>query len=122
MAKEILVIRDEQFAVFRKVLLERRHATLAARCRDAFPLQTARLSEDDLRRLMRPGVVGAARHGLVFDGHVVGYVGLMLTVGEDFEDNPACAWVVDLLDDDSLPPDARLARVAVRLQERPSAR
>ena len=107
----MLTISAEQFDSLGTGQRDRSLKAIAARLRQDFPQQTAPLSEPELQALIELGIKNAAVYGLVTEGQVRVYCGMMLRHGRDFDVDARLPWAGDILEDDRLAPAEKLARL-----------
>lgn len=107
----MLTISAEQFESLGTGQRDRSLKTIAARLRQDFPKQTSPLSAPDLQALIELGMKNAAVYGLVTEGQVRFYCGMMLRHGRDFDVDARLPWAGDILEDDRLAPAEKLARL-----------
>jgi hypothetical protein len=84
---------------------------LIDRLRREHPQQTAPMSDAQLVQLVDTAILHGGHYGLRSETHVGYYAGTMLRHGADFDVDPAKPWAGDILDDDGLDPDEKVARL-----------
>ena len=109
-------IRREQKDAFRTEELYDFEARVADHLRRCFPQRWAALGEDAGRALIRHGIEGASRHGIVTERDVCKFVDLALVFGVDFDRERA--WAREILAGvDPRDPSAKLRRLHERAME-----
>lgn len=107
----MLTISAEQIDSLGVGQRERSLRALAARLRTDFPQQTAPLSAPALDELIETGIRNARVYGLVTEGQVRVYCGMMLRHGTDYDADPSLPWAGEILENDRLSPTEKLARL-----------
>jgi hypothetical protein len=94
----MLVIRDEQMAMFRQIALRRFEDRLFERLRETRPQLLAAHGEAALRGLIRQGRERAQGYGISKRHDIERYIDLMLELGADFDRDGAHPWARELLE------------------------
>jgi hypothetical protein len=114
----MLTIRTEQQRALESDVTMRFIRDMAASARVRLPGCCAALSPDALAALVEAGLARATTFGIEERDDLVAFLDLVVAHGADFDRLPAFDWAADLLTDDSLPGDVKIAFVYERLPRR----
>lgn len=98
----MLIIRDEQMAVFREHALKKFELQMVSHFNRYLPKQTKALGNKDLRSLIRDGMNKATIYGFAIEYDMSRYIALMLLLGPQFDTDPEFSWAKEILDDEDL--------------------
>lgn len=90
-------IRREQFEEMERAATREFHERAAEALRAALPEATADCTDDQLRKHVADSTVRAAKYQLVSEAAVSDFAFLLWLLGDDFETDPDCSGVVDIL-------------------------
>lgn len=84
-------------------------AHAVAYLRETFPQATTGATDDALIAQVLDGCDRAARYGLDTELEAMGFVDLQFRLGPAFDEDPAMPWAAEVLADDDLSPEAKVA-------------
>jgi hypothetical protein len=93
----LLQMRQEQMNAFAAASRRRFEDRIVAYIDEAYPEETFDLTDTDLRNRTHKAVEKAISYGIETENDVVEFVELNFELGDDFDTNPAYAWVSDIL-------------------------
>lgn len=95
----MLIIRKEQFDVFRQLALHNFEDEMFLHLKQFNPKHTEIVSEPNVRQVIRKGMERAKKYGLTKRGPVRFYIELMYMLGSDFDTDPQYPWAEEILND-----------------------
>ena len=107
----MLTMSQKQFEQLGADQKQRFIAQLMERLRLDLPVQTKPLDDQALRELIEDGSRHAETYGLFSEAHVRVYCAMMLRHGRDFDADPKLPWAGDILNDETLAPRDKVARL-----------
>lgn len=107
----MLKIRKEQMAVFQEFMRTQFEDQMVRHLRSRFGEELIATSEQDLRTMIRAGTDKAARYEVTTEDDVRCYLEFMVTLGSDFDTNPACSWAGDILREEHYNGTAKMDRL-----------
>lgn len=110
----MLIIRDEQMAVFRAEVDRRFAERIKVHITHEYPQHAAALGEARLDALIQRGIEAKARLGIAGDRAVVTLIALMVEFGERFERSPERGWAEGMLAERALPGDVKVSAIRAR--------
>lgn len=122
----MLAIRRDQMGAFESAAVRAFEDRMVEHFTQHLPRHCEAVGEPQVRAVVRLGVRRAEAHGLVSEGEVCFYIGLMLALGSFFDTDPQVPWAGERLDDELAPsPSARADQThdeAVAFLERTAGR
>lgn len=100
----MLTIRQEQFAVFSQVEVQKFEDWMVVHSHRFFRAQCTALGERQLRETIRYGIKRAAGYGIKIKRDVCKYIDLMIVFGRDFDKDPRYRWASEILGSPTEPP------------------
>jgi hypothetical protein len=107
----VLVIRQEQMKVLQSYQRDQFEQRAQSYLREALPGPCAGMDDAQLREVIRTGVARAAEYDITAERDVIGYLELTLSLGRDFDTDPAYPWARPILLDRLSSAENRLRRL-----------
>lgn len=98
----MLILRDEQMAVFDTYMLKQFENMMVGHLNQYFPESCRDMGDKKVREMIQYGVERARLYGIHIENDVSRYINLMFSFGREFDTDPNCAWAQNILDDDDL--------------------
>lgn len=108
-------IRKEQMEVLEAVMLEQFIADTVKHVRGLFPEITGEMQETEIREKIENGRSKAATYGLSRVRPITLYIDLVFAYGNDFEKGKELRWSEPILQDESIPEEAKMDLIYKRL-------
>lgn len=93
----MLTIRQEQFAVFSQLAVQKFEDWMLAHLRQFFPQQCRAAGESRLRETIQYGIQRAAVYDITSKRDVCKYIDLMIVFGRDFDTDKRFPWAAEIL-------------------------
>jgi hypothetical protein len=107
-----MVIREAQMSALSGGVRAAFEDQMIADVRAGFPQKTGKMSEEELRQIIRSGMDRAKQYGIELTFDVNRFIRLMFRFPSYvFEEDPATEWTKSILEDGTLVPDAKLDEV-----------
>jgi len=87
---------------YREVALRDFEDRVVTHLRKFYPAECANLGEEQIRRLIRYGIVRARSYGLTSERAACIYVDVMFAFGRDFDRDPSLPWASQVLNREDL--------------------
>lgn len=97
----MLRIRKDQIAVFEQAALRNFEDRMLAHLRDFAPIHSKILAEDEMRIVIRHGMMQAESHRFTSERSIRIYTELMLMLGSSFDTDQQLPWAAELLKDET---------------------
>lgn len=114
----MLIIRDEQLAVFARLQRQKYELALAAHLRAGSPEKLAPLDEVEVRELVRSGVEQASAYGIEICYDVTRFVEYRVRYGPGFEGLPGNEWIRAILEQPALGGTEKMDRIDAEIARR----
>lgn len=98
----MLVIREEQMEVFKKVAIENFENRMFKHLRTVFSIQTMTLNDYELLKLIQVGIYNSKKYGMKMEWDIRRYLECSVLYGWDFDENPKTKWARKILNDQSI--------------------
>jgi len=117
----MLIIRQEQMAIFRRAQTPQICLQICEFLRSEFAADLETVSDSELLRRVTDGYRRASRYGFERRDSIAGYIVLLLMVGSRFDEHPR---IREILEQEHVPPDLRFAYLeqAVSMEQWEEAR
>lgn len=106
----MLMIREEQMAVFEQAVVKNFASRVYEHLQKFFSEHCQSLGADQVRKVIRLGLKRAEHYQLISERDVYLYVSLMFLLGSYFDEDPQLPWVAELLKDQA--PETANTRMA----------
>ena len=93
----MLVMREEQMAVFSEYMLASFKRRLTAHLRSRFPADTAQMPDETLDVAITAGMERAGKYGVRSENDIRRFMESVFTLGAHFDTNPATRWAGEIL-------------------------
>ena len=93
----MLKVSKQQMAAFSKYLLEDFEKNATLRLRKKFPSKTKEMTDENLHKIIRDGIVKAESYNIIKKEDVMIYIEYMIFYGNDFDVNSATGWATKIL-------------------------
>jgi hypothetical protein len=113
----MLVIRDEQMAALSQAMVEGFRRRMAAHLRAVCSEQTAELSDEALRDLVRSGMAEAEAYDIVYEDEIERFLEKRVRHAPDFAPEGGSALVRQILLDPTLDGEAKMAELDLHYGE-----
>lgn len=110
----MLTIRPEQMEALRRPVQERFEERMLVHLKMAFSRHIEGLTGDELRTLIRQGIVQAAEYGVVLAPDVSRYIEYRVCYGAGFDRDPKRPWITEILRSSTLSGTAKMDRIDAR--------
>ena len=110
----MLTLREDQIKALRGAKAAEFVERAVAFARETLPQRTEELSDEELSRLAETAIEKAVGYGLRSELDYIRYLGLMLTLAIDFDEQEPWRWVRKILEDPTLLPEEKLPEVLRR--------
>lgn len=95
----MLIIRQDQMQALSEYALRQTQNRLLSRIKTAFPRECREAGEASVREIVEKGMERAGKYGLENEDEVFRYISLMITLGNDFDQE--LPWAMEILNNDS---------------------
>jgi hypothetical protein len=93
----MFVIRSAQMVIFQRAAYRQFEGLMITHLRCCYTATVSRLSDDDLRSLIREGTERAWKYGVTDAYDICRYIECIATYGEDFDTQPETEWAGEIL-------------------------
>jgi len=104
-------IRDEQVDAFRQAKQEAFVERAIAFARQAFPKETAPYGDEQMSAAVEIASDRAFGYGLRSELDHIRYLGLMFSLGPEFDSQEEWKWIREILDDQDLKPEEKMPAI-----------
>jgi hypothetical protein len=113
----MLTVRLAQLHALEALASDAYERRLGRHAQQFFPERVAFLTEPELHAYVRQAVAAARGHGLASERDICKYLNLALSLGPDFDTDPALPWARAILTAEHIGPTLRINRLYLKATE-----
>jgi hypothetical protein len=98
----MFIIRKEQMRVFDDYAYKQFVDDMVVHLRTHYSKQIAEMTETDLRQMIEEGIERAEKYDVVTVTDVERFLGCMVMLGQNFDNDPETAWAGDILRNENM--------------------